>query len=377
MIRRRGCVKMNLLDAIRDECGRRYYSKRTASVYCTWTKSFWLHTNRKSPHAWAASDVQEFLTWMPKSGYSAVSQKQALNAIVFVFRHVTKRELGEIGDFARAKHTRRLPVILSRAEVMRILAAMRGQSKLMASLCYGAGLRIGEVCQLRVKDLDFDAGVITVRAGKGDKDRWTMLPAPLRDALVTHLQFRQAQHRLDIAHGAGWAAMPGRLAIKYPNAGREFAWQFVFASAVVRDQRRWYCTPRSVQHDFRVAVKSTGINKPATPHTLRHAFATHLVTEDHYDPRTVQELLGHAERRDHDDLHPCRRAGPDRPQSAGNCSLPQSDPFFPQTDIIDGLLGPSRRGCETSSFDPPIPPLHRPAAFFHLVPPLPLLRSLA
>jgi integron integrase len=283
---------MNVLEVIQAECALRHFSRRTASVYCCWVRAFY-RSHRQPAHLWTAPDVRAFLTGMAQAEYSAVSQKQALNALVFAFR-VLKLELGEIGEFTRAKQTKRLPVILSRREVLAILDRMRGPSQLMAQLCYGAGLRISEVCQLRVKDVDFENNVIVVRGGKGDKDGYTLLPRPLIDALRRQIGFRHAQHQLDIQHGAGWAALPGRLLIKYPNAGREFGWQYVFGSAAVRGKHRWYCPPRSLQHDFREARLAAEVWKNATPHTLRHAFATHLVTEDGYDPRTVQMLLRHA-----------------------------------------------------------------------------------
>lgn len=284
---------MTLIEALKQECQVRHFSRRTFSAYATWTRKFYVFTGRRPPRECGAKEVREFLCWMAGNGYSAASQNQALNALVFVFEKVLQVPLGNIGQFPRAKRRESLPVVLSRSEVGLILSKMRGTAQLMARLCYGSGLRIHECCTLRVKDIDFANALVVVRAGKGDKDRRTMLPPSLRDPLLSHLQFRQAEHRRDIEHGGGYVQLPGHLAAKYPGAARDFAWQYVFASSVRRGIYRWHITPRALQADFAAAVRAAGIHKAATPHTLRHAFATHLL-ESGADIRTVQELLGHA-----------------------------------------------------------------------------------
>jgi integron integrase len=283
---------MNVLDQIRAECATRHYSRRTASVYCSWTRAFYRFVARPA-RSWTAADVQRFLTDMAARDYSAVSQKQALNALVFAFR-LLQLPLGDIGSFTKAKQRETVPVVLSREEVRRVLAGLRGDDLLKAELCYGGGLRIEECCTLRVNNFDFDGGLIVIRHGKGGKDRRTYLPASVREKLLIHLQLRQAQHRYDLEHGGGWVELPHRLALKYPNAGKEFGWQFFFPSATRRGAYRWYSPPKKFQMAFRRAVRSAGILKHATPHTLRHSFATHLL-EAGADLRTVQELLGHKE----------------------------------------------------------------------------------
>jgi integrase len=224
-----------------------------------------------------ASEVRELLTYLARSNYAATSQKQALNALVFVYTKVLRIELGDIGEFKRARRSNYIPVVCSVQEVQRLLDHLEGKFQLMASLLYGSGLRLNECCQLRVQDLDFDNKRIIVRRGKGGKDRRTLLPQSVVDPLVTHLQLRQAQFRSDLERNVGLAPLPDRLIHKYPNAERDFRWQFVFASAVIRGKHRWYCGGNHLQATVKKASNLAGIHKRVGCHTLRHSFATHML----------------------------------------------------------------------------------------------------
>ena len=229
---------------------------------------------------------------------SASTQNQALAALLFLYRDVLGVELSWLDGMVRAKRPSRLPVVLSRDEVAYLLMELRGTVKLMCALMYGTGLRVLECAELRIKDIDFTAHQIVVRRGKGAKDRSTMLPLGLDMALADHLQSVRRQWEADRAAGAGWVETPGALARKYPNAGREWGWQWVFPAtrfyydATTQQKRRHHLHESVVQRAVRAVAVRIGFSKPVTCHTLRHSFATHLL-EDGYDIRTVQELLGH------------------------------------------------------------------------------------
>jgi integron integrase len=245
------------------------------------------------------AEASRFLSWLAVSRkVSASTQNQALAALLFLYDQVLKRRLDWLRDVARARTPRRLPVVLTRAEVRTVLEQLKGSPRLMATLLYGAGLRLLECCQLRVKDVDFGARQIVVRAGKGDKDRITLLPATVESALLRHLEDVRALHQRDVAGGAGWVELPGALVRKYPNAGREWGWQWVFPAtrpyvhSLSGQRRRHHLHESVIQRYVRDAVLRAGLAKRATSHTFRHSFATHLL-EDGYDIRTVQELLGH------------------------------------------------------------------------------------
>ena len=288
-----------LLDRVRTAIRTLHLSLRTEKAYLNWIRRFILFHGKRHPSAMGALEVTAFLSHLAeKKEVSSSTQNQALSAILFLYRHVLEQELGEFKGLVRARRTRRLPLVLSREEVKRVLDQMEGTLGLIASLLYGSGLRLMECLRLRVKDLDFSCHQITVREGKGSKDRMTMLPARLEPALVEHLKGVKALHAKDLREGFGRVALPNALSRKYPGASREWAWQFVFpAPEHSRDPRtgewrRHHLHERIVQRAFKAAVHKAGVTKPATCHVLRHSFATHLLMGG-YDIRTVQELLGH------------------------------------------------------------------------------------
>jgi integron integrase len=291
--------KPRLLDRVRAALRLRHGSRRTEATYVAWIRRYILFHGKRHPADMGAAEVTRFLTSLAVDGRVAAStQNQALSALLFLYRNVLEVDLPWLDDVVRAKRPERLPVVLTREEVVAVLRRLDGVPRLMAFLLYGAGLRLLECCRLRVQDIDFATNQIVVRGGKGDKDRVTMLPAVVKADLARHLQAVRTQHERDLQEGAGWVELPTALARKYPNAGREWVWHWVFpATRPYRDQaagqwRRHHLHESVLQRDVKDAVRRAGIAKRATPHTLRHSFATHLL-EDGRDIRTVQELLGH------------------------------------------------------------------------------------
>ena len=288
-----------LLDQVRAVCRARHYSIRTERTYVNWIRRFVCFHGKRHPCRLGAAHVRSFLTYLAVERHvAAATQNQALNAIVFLYRRVLKQELGEIGPFDRAKDARRLPLVLSRREVQAVIAQLDGTPRLVAELLYGSGLRLLEALRLRVKDLDFDYLRIVVRSGKGPKDRYTMLPQALVAPLQRQLRKVQVVHEEDLEAGYGAVHLPYALAQKYPTAARELGWQYVFpAPRRALDPRagvlrRHHVLDRSMQKHVKQAVRRAGLTKPASCHTFRHSFATHLL-EDGADIRTVQALLGH------------------------------------------------------------------------------------
>jgi len=278
----------------------RHRSYRTEQSYKAWVRRFGAFLEHKSPQAVEQSDLQRFLSSLAvERRVSASTQNQAFNALLFLFRHVLDKEVSGMDATVRSNRPRTLPVVLSREEVRSILEIMNGVTWLMASLIYGGGLRIDECLKLRIKDIDFDRGFLTVRSGKGNKDRQTLFPKNLAEPLRNHLSEIRNIHEEDRRNGIEGVSMPGALAYKYPDAGKEWGWFWVFPSAnlsadpVTNTIRRHHMYPTTVQKAFKQAREKAGVVKQASVHTLRHSFATHLL-EAGYDIRTVQELLGHA-----------------------------------------------------------------------------------
>ncbi|MBU1223766.1 MAG: integron integrase [Gammaproteobacteria bacterium] len=288
-----------LLDQVRGKIRLKHYSIRTEQAYVDWIKRFVLHFDKRHPGEMGAREVEAFLTYLAVQGnVAAATQNQAKAALLFLYREVLEQDLPWLQNVEQAKAPKRLPVVLTQNEVQAVLSRLSGTHWLVAGLLYGSGLRIMEALRLRIKDVEFSRGEILVREGKGFKDRVTMLPAVLANPLKAHLEQVRALHEQDVVEGYGEVYLPYALDRKYPNAGREWGWQYVFPSknrsvdprsGVVR---RHHVQDQAIQRAIRQAVRDAGVVKPATPHTLRHSFATHLLTSG-YDIRTVQELLGH------------------------------------------------------------------------------------
>jgi integron integrase len=290
-----------LLDRVREVIRIKHYSIRTEQAYLQWIRRYIHFHGKQHPRNLGADALTAFLSDLAIRGQVAAStQNQALNAILFMYREVLKIELPWIDDVQRAKRPHRLPVVLTRDEVKGILAQLEGTIWLMAGITYGGGLRLLECLRLRVKDLDLDRGEVTIRDAKGQKDRITMLPRTLVEPLRTHLARVRHLHEMDVAAGFGRVYLPFALDRKYPNADLEWGWQYVFpASRRTVDpragvERRHHASPEALQRAIKNAVRKAGVIKPASVHTLRHSFATHLL-EGGYDIRTVQELLGHSD----------------------------------------------------------------------------------
>lgn len=293
--------KPRLLDQVRELIRIRHYSIRTEQAYLQWIRRFILFHDRRHPHEMGASEVTAFLSDLAiRCNVAASTQNQALNAILFLYREVLKIDLPWLDEVQRAKKPRHLPVVLTRDEVKALLAQLQGTPWLIAALVYGGGLRLLECLRLRVKDVDFQYRQLIVRDAKGQKDRVTLLPQNLLEPLRSHLARVRTLHERDLREGYGRVHLPYALSGKYPNAEREWGWQYVFPSTRRSidprsgAERRHHAPEDALQRAVKQAVRKANIVKPASPHTLRHSFATHLL-ESGYDIRTVQELLGHSD----------------------------------------------------------------------------------
>ena len=290
-----------LLDQVRTLARLRHLSYRTEQSYIHWIKRFILFHDKQHPATLTPEHIRDFLSDLATSKHVAANtQNVALSALLFLYRNVLGLEFPHLDNIERANRPKYLPVVLTRREVDAVLAQLTGQNHLMASLLYGAGLRLNECLRLRVKDIDLARRELTIRSGKGEKDRVTVLPATLLEPLRAQLKATSLLHQHDLAAGFGEVFLPYALDRKYPTAARSIIWQFVFPSATrsidprSKRPRRHHVHETVLQRAVKAAVKASGITKHASSHTLRHSFATHLL-EDGYDIRTVQELLGHSD----------------------------------------------------------------------------------
>ena len=286
-----------LLERVSEALRTRHYSVRTEKAYLTWIRRFIAFHRNRHPQELSEVEIGEYLSSLARdSKVSASTQNQALAALLFLYQQVLERELAWLGNLVHAKRPTRVPVVLGRDEVRALLAHLDGVPWIVCALLYGGGLRLLEALQLRVKDIDLHRREVTVRRGKGGKDRRTVLPAALVEHLRLHLIAVKQQHDRDLAKGAGAVALPDALAVKYPNAPREWIWQWIFPATrtyvTANETRRHHLHETVIQRAVRQAARAAGIAKPVSPHTLRHSFATHML-EDGYDIRTIQELLGH------------------------------------------------------------------------------------
>jgi integron integrase len=291
--------KPKLRERARELLRANYYSRRTEEVYLGWMRRFILFHGKRHPREMREAEVAEFLSHLTvEKDVSASTQNQALSALLFLYAQVVGRPLASLGPVERARRPKKVPVVLTREEARGLLAELEGVSWIMASLLYGSGLRLLEMLRLRVKDIDFGYSQVTVREGKGGRDRVTMLPQGVAEPLRRHLARRKREHEADLQAGGGAVHLPDALARKYPAAPRAWVWQYVFAAARSStdprsgEVRRHHLDEVTIQRLVRGAAQRAGIAKPVSPHVLRHSFATHLL-EAGSDIRTVQELLGH------------------------------------------------------------------------------------
>jgi integron integrase len=288
-------------ELMREACAVRHYSRRTFQAYWHWSKRFILWSGKRHPKDMGQAEVSAFLTWLAtEQGISASTQRQALHGVLFMYQAALGIQIGWVDGIVRAKQPQRLPEVLTDDETMAVLSATSGTPGLVLRVLYGGGLRLMEGLRLRVKDLDLKHRQIVVRGGKGDKDRVTVLPRSLVQPLTELLEQRRRWHQLDLVQGKASVDLPDALARKYPKAGAEWAWQYVFATPDhhvnpdTGEVRRHHVFEWTIQRAMKEAVQAAGITRRATPHTLRHCFATHLL-QSGTDIRTIQQLLGHAD----------------------------------------------------------------------------------
>jgi integron integrase len=288
-----------LLDQVREKIRLRHYSIRTEQAYVSWIKRYILFHEKRHPNEMGQSDIEAFLSHLAiDRKVSASTQNQAFNALLFLYRHVLEKEIGDNINAVRAKKPKRLPTVMAKDETVKVINALSGVHQLMAKLLYGSGLRLMECARLRVKDMDIDRLQILVREAKGNKDRVTMLPENVVPSLKDHLLYVRQLFENDLKEGYGCVYLPHALERKYPKANRQWGWQYVFPAKSLsvdprsRVKRRHHIHENSLQKAVKKAADLAGIIKSISCHTFRHSFATHLL-EDGYDIRTVQELLGH------------------------------------------------------------------------------------
>lgn len=291
--------KPKLLDQVRLELQVKHYSVKTEKAYVSWIKQFILFHNKTHPEKLGKKEIQQFLNYLTtERKVSSSTQNQALQGILFLYKNVLKESVGWIDEIKKSTKIRHLPTVLNKDEVPKIFQNLDGVNLLISKLLYGSGMRLGECLGLRVCDIDLEQRTITIRNGKGEKDRITVLPEKLVTELKLHLTKVKNLHKRDLVKNDVEVPLPYALARKYPNAGRELAWQYIFpAKTLVYKQEekknlRVHLHPSTFQKEFKNAVRKSGVTKQASAHTLRHSFATHLL-QNGYDIRTIQELLGH------------------------------------------------------------------------------------
>ncbi|MDL1891325.1 integron integrase [Sphingobacteriales bacterium CHB3] len=288
-----------LLDQVRSIMALRHYSAKTQKAYVDWIRRFIIYHSKRHPAQMGEQEIRSFLTFLAQEKkVSASTQNQAFNGLLFLYNTVLKKKLGNISGVLRAKRPLRLPVVLTRQEAFTILSFLQHPHKLMAGILYGSGLRIAECVRLRLKDLDLNTLIITVRDGKGEKDRTTMLPRRLVPHIGKQIEKVLRLLRLDLQQGFNGVSLPYALSRKYPNAPFEAGWQYLFPASKLssvpggQQRLRHHLHESALQREIKDAVRKSGILKQATPHSFRHSFATHLL-QSGYDIRTVQQLLGH------------------------------------------------------------------------------------
>jgi integron integrase len=291
--------KLKLLEQVRRHLRSRYYSRKTEEAYIKWIREFIIFNGKKYPTELDRTHVEKFLSYLAvEKQVAAPTQNQALCAIVYLYKNYFEKEFGWLEDVVRASNRKKLPVVFSKSEAINVINSLEGDIYLIASMLYGSGLRLGECLNLRIKDVDFEYKSLTIRDSKGEKDRTTILSQKIIPLLKEHIREVEKIHQSDLAKGKGGTILPHALARKYPNAAKEFGWQYLFpANKFIRENTtglvfRYHIHESTIQKEIKKAVKKVGIIKPASAHTFRHSFATHLL-ENSYDIRTIQELLGH------------------------------------------------------------------------------------
>lgn len=291
--------KPKLLEQVRELLRVKHYSKRTEKTYLNWIKRFILYHNKRHPVDMGAEEIKAFINDLANNkNVSSSTQNQALQAILFLYKYVLNKDIEFISEINRTRKVKHLPVVFSQKESKEIIDRLEGIPKLFICLLYGTGMRLSEGLRLRVKDIDFEMNQIIIRDGKGEQDRITVLPQKLISQLKEHIRKVKNLHQLDLKKGEGQTVLPYALSKKYPNAAKEFGWQYVFpAKGLVYDEKtnrkyRFHIHESVIQKEVRKALRLSGINKPGSTHTFRHSFATHLLESGH-DIRTLQEILGH------------------------------------------------------------------------------------
>jgi len=292
-------AKSKLIQSVRNKLRVKHYSPNTEKLYVNWILRYIYFYNKKHPNDLGVKEIRNFLNFLAVKKHVAPStQNQALNALIFLYKEILRKDIGKIDQIERAKYKKSAPVVLSKHEVKTVLNHITGVEYIVCSLLYGSGLRLSEALRLRVKDIDFEYKQILVRDGKGAKDRFTVLPEKIIPLIKNQIKKVKNLHKQDLSKGFGKTTLPYALAEKYPNANKEFAWQYVFPSKIfAKDEKtgqlyRHHIYSSTIQRKVKTASKKSGINKHISPQVFRHSFATHLL-QDGYDIRTVQELLGH------------------------------------------------------------------------------------